>query len=397
MSRSTSVRWRFGLVIGLSLAVLLVLPFAADEAAAGKPPKPPKPTPTPGPEPDPEIVYIQKARQGNTWTSAIKVMNADGSNQTEVVDCGTLSCSWPDWSPDGSQIIFVSNAFDTFQPPYTEGIYVVDVDGSNRTKIVDLRGGRGQPAWSPVPIGGEHWIVYSDQAAGIPEGYHDLFAYGLTSGRTVQLTSFPDITVDEPAWSADGAFLSARHQWDLHPWHVYNFIFEVEEDITGGEAAPALGPWLDTDQWNYNHWNYMDADDTENDNCGFWSTDWSNGQSSFPYMMLGMCGLEVTYRLDFLGGYPSPVEGVIPLDGAPVDLRQQIPPTGSQAGIYGIWVQHGRFSPDNSMFVFQALFHDPNLKATGIYTASAINTGEVHELIKIGINQGSVSSPEWRP
>jgi hypothetical protein len=380
--------------------LFVVVCFAAAPAGLAlpkKPPKPPKPTPTPVPEPDPEIVYVCGKRRGNVRDTSIVVMNADGSNQTEVVDCGTMSCSWPDWSPDGSQIIFVSNAFDTFEPPYTEGIYVVNVDGSNLTKLIDLKGGRGQPAWSPVPVAGEHWIVYSDQAGGVPPGYHDLFAYGVDSDRTVQLTNFPDITVDEPAWSADGAFLSARHQWDLHPWHVYGFIFAVEEVTTGEEIEPALGPWLHTDHWNYNHWYYMDDDPLNNDNCGFGSTDWSNGQSSYPYMMLGMCGLEVTFRLDLDGGYPYVVYpnpddiGVIPLAHAPVDLRKQLPPD-----ILPIWVTHGRFSPDNSQFVFQGVIRDPNLKATGIYVASISGTGEVDELVKMRW-PSSVESPEWRP
>jgi hypothetical protein len=382
------------IVVLSCLTLFLVVP-AGSEAIPVKPPKKPKPTPTPAPEPDPEIVYLAKKKNGNTWTSKIMVMNADGSNQTEVVDCGTMSCSWPDWSPDGSQIIFSSNAFDTFEPPHTGGIYVVGVDGSGLTKLIDLKGGRGQPAWSPVAIGDEHWIVYSDQDEGAPDGYHDLFAYGVSSGRIVQLTSFPDITVDEPAWSADGAFLSARHMWELHPWHVYNFIIEVEVEEAADGKRPVLGPWLDTNQWEYNNWYYWDTDPTQNDNCGFSSTDWSNGQG--PYMLLGS-DLEVTFRLDFLGGYPYPdEEGIIPLAGPPVDLRQQIPPTGGAEGVYGIWVQEGRFSPDNSRFVFGAVFRDPNLKATGIYVASTANTGEVEELIKIGINQGSVATPEWRP
>jgi hypothetical protein len=347
-------------------------------------PRKPKPPPTPGPELDPEIVYVQKKKKGNTWTSKIKVMNADGSNQTEVVDCGIYSCSWPDWSPDGSQIIFVSNAFDTFEPPYTEGIYVVDVNGDNLTKIIDLRGGRGQPAWSPEPIGGDEWIVYSDERILYEYGgYDDLYAYRMSDGFTVRLTDFEDITVDEPAWSADGAFLAVRFQWDLHPWHAHMFIFEVETNFSNGVPVPVLGPELMA-----NYWDYVA-------NTGCRSPDWSNG--SGPYMLLGMCGNEITYRLDFEGGYPYVNEdGVIPLTDV-VDLRQQIPPTGGPEGVYGIWVREGRFSPDNTRFVFGAVFRDPHLKATGIYVASTYNTGEVEELIKIGINQGSVGSPEWRP
>jgi hypothetical protein len=387
---SSAVKNRYLFLVVLALLVgLLLLPASSHPAFAKKPVKP---TPTPAPEPDPEIVYLHNAKSGNVSRSEIAVMNADGSNQMTVVDCGTYSCTWPDWSPDGTQIIFVSNAFDLSDPPYSEAIYVVDLDGSNLQKMVDLRGGRGQPAWSPVPIGGQYWIVYSDETPSNPcGGYHDLYAYGVSDGAVQQLTYFEDVTVDEPAWSADGAFLSARHQWDLHPWHVYNFVFQVEEVTTGGESLPALGPWLDTDQWKYNHWYYMDDDDAENDNCGFWSTDWSNGPG--PYMMLGMCGLEVTFRLDFQAGYPYPDEdGIIPLEGPPVDLRQQVPDD-----FLPLYVQYGRFSPDNTRFVFQGMVRVPVLKATGIYTASTDNSGPVVELAKVGITQGSYEMPEWRP
>ena len=265
-----------------------------------------------------------------------------------------MSCSWPDSWREGANHLRRATPSTPFGPPYTEKIYIIDVDGSNLTKLIDLKGGRGQPAWSPVPAAGEHWIVYSDQADGTPDGYHDLFAYGVDTQRIIRLTWFPDITVDEPAWSADGAFLSARHQWDLHPWHVYGFIFAVEEVTTGEETVPALGSWLDTDHWNYNHWYYMDDDPFNDDNCGFGSTDWSNGQYSYPYMMLGMCGSRTAFRLDLDRG--------LPLCGVPGSGRNRRDPAGPCGpSIFGSRFHqiccrsglHGRFSPDNSQFVFQ--------------------------------------------
>ena len=374
--------------------VLLFLGFCLTVPSLGiAMPKKPKPTPTPTPDPDPEIVYVQEKKKGRVWTTQIKVMNADGSNQTEVVDCGTSSCGEPDWSPNGSQIIFVSDAFDLSDPPFSQAIYVIDVDGENLDKIVDLNGGRGQPAWSLVTIGEQHWIVYSDETLSNPcGGYHDLYAYGMSDATIVQLTFFEDITVDEPAWSADGTYLAARLMWDLHPWHVSEALFEVGEDQIEDPpgnviTVPVLErqSWIDSEAWGLP--------------CSFWSPDWSVGPG--PFWMLGMCGLEITYLVDF-GDYPNDITGeeefgLVELVRAPLNLREQIPPTGGPEGVYGIWVQKGRFSPDNTQFVFQAVFRDPHLKATGIYVASTDNSGPVVELIKIGITQGAVGSPEWRP
>jgi len=79
----------------ITLVGLLLLAPGPDVALAKKPPKP-TPTPTPVPEPaDLEIVYSHSKKTGGNWNNSIRVMNADGTNQRVIVDCGTAYCGSP--------------------------------------------------------------------------------------------------------------------------------------------------------------------------------------------------------------------------------------------------------------------------------------------------------------
>lgn len=79
--------------------------------------------------------------------TAIYIMDADGSNPTRLTEIVSSDYDYPypwfvpqhDWSPDGSQIAFVSGG----------AIYVIDADGSNLTRLTDREGVYILPAWSP--------------------------------------------------------------------------------------------------------------------------------------------------------------------------------------------------------------------------------------------------------
>jgi Tol biopolymer transport system component len=80
------------------------------------------------------------------------VMNADGTEKTRLT---SLPGSEVDasWSPDGNQIAFVNRSFsvDEYDEVTTWGdIYVVRSDGSQiPMRLTDLPGEEGVPAWSP--------------------------------------------------------------------------------------------------------------------------------------------------------------------------------------------------------------------------------------------------------
>jgi len=78
---------------------------------------------------------------------AIYIMEADGLNTTKLTEIVPSDHDSPTpwfvpqhvWSPDGNQIAFLSDGV----------IYIVDVDGSNLTRLTNREGLYRLPAWSP--------------------------------------------------------------------------------------------------------------------------------------------------------------------------------------------------------------------------------------------------------
>jgi hypothetical protein len=117
-----------------------------------------------------------------TYEGSVWIMNADGSERTRITE--NLEASFrPSWSPDGKQIAFTGM-----------GIQVANVDGSG---VIQLAGRPGcaaaDPSWSPD---GKR-IAYYFQCNGGMSGVAIMNADGTNSVDLVEYGSFP-------AWSPDG-------------------------------------------------------------------------------------------------------------------------------------------------------------------------------------------------
>jgi Tol biopolymer transport system component len=230
-----------------ALAVLTALVLVA-LCAPGTLAKKPAP-PDPEPDPDPAIVYTTTVRS----VTKLMVMNADGSNGTEVLDAGSARLGWPSFSPDGTQIVFASDIQGS-------GVYVVSVDGTGLRKVVAQTDPNqlGRPAWSPAPVpgvgGNKVRIAYTDRAVGADRP--DIYLIDVDGTDTpIRLLSTPDRTESWPTWSPSatrlvcrvpefgvndqwglydfttGTFTVARHQGPLAGAHVYQPVWsKTRED-----------------------------------------------------------------------------------------------------------------------------------------------------------------------
>jgi Tol biopolymer transport system component len=183
--------------VALVLFALTVLSCQRDTLPSG--PSFAKPGPPP-PPPNPAIAFVE--------ATDLKVMNADGSNQTLVLAAGESSYG-PGWSPDGTQLVFGSS----IQGP---GVYVIDVNGTNLRKVVATitGGGATQPVWSPVPApDGRFKIAYLDQAGpddGTIEGdNHEVFLVNLDGTGRLNLTNTRELDERSPTWAPSAARLAA--------------------------------------------------------------------------------------------------------------------------------------------------------------------------------------------
>ncbi len=89
---------------------------------------------------------------GNRMTNpaaSITVMDADGSNKKTVFHDKELSAMTPSWSPDGKRIVFGLGGFFFTRNTIAARLVVMNADGTNQTNLTDGPPNAGFPSWSP--------------------------------------------------------------------------------------------------------------------------------------------------------------------------------------------------------------------------------------------------------
>lgn len=186
---------------------------------------------------------------------ALYVMDADGSGQMRLTEDDSLVVDHPDWSPDGSRIVFIGRDFST---SYMADIRVVDADGSNMTMLLESDSLPARhAAWSSdgsriafSTVGGGIYVIDADGSSlkeltdgnlsdteadedpsWSPDGAkiafgsnrdgqsQDIVVMQADGSNRINLTNSDDVE-SSPAWSPDGqriAFVRGEDIWVMHP------------------------------------------------------------------------------------------------------------------------------------------------------------------------------------
>ncbi len=88
-----------------------------------------------------KIAFVSNRRGegGSGRGNEIYIMNADGSGQRRVTDRGDVLFSPPTWSPEDTEIAFVSNRSGNPE------LYLTTVDGTSLTRLTDNPSEDGNP------------------------------------------------------------------------------------------------------------------------------------------------------------------------------------------------------------------------------------------------------------
>jgi len=138
---------------------------------------------------------------GRIALDGIYVMNADGTGKTRLTR-KEYGASFPAWSPDGEQIAFVISSrlfgFDV--------IYVMNADGTNPTRLTNsLAASNQHPIWSPD---GQRIAFLSDR-----DSIWEVYVMNVDGTNQTRLTYNYQNDRCTPAWSPDGQHLAfvSRH------------------------------------------------------------------------------------------------------------------------------------------------------------------------------------------
>jgi Tol biopolymer transport system component len=188
----------------------------AGQTAAAVPSDTPVPSPastlTPSPTPPiivarsvPSIAYQSREPADRRWY--VYVMDSNGSNRQRLIEGQSGFLSAPSWSPDGSQITFVSDRDGN------PDVWVMNSDGSEAVNITNEDAKDHSPAWSPD---GE-WIAFASVRDSL---YWELYIMRPDGSDVQRLTWWEDASDLSPTWSPDGTRLAFASKRDGN-WEIY--------------------------------------------------------------------------------------------------------------------------------------------------------------------------------
>ena len=136
-----------------------------------------------------------------TGVPQVYLINLDQTGLTPLTNMTEGACQ-PTWSPDGSQIVFISPCLtrgEFYQNAYNNSsLYIMNADGSGQKPLTSIPGSDFDPAWSPD---GKR-IAFTS----LRNGSKDVYVLTLETGAIVQLTTVGDNIQEnsQPSWSPFG-------------------------------------------------------------------------------------------------------------------------------------------------------------------------------------------------
>jgi hypothetical protein len=198
---------------------------------------PTTPPPTSSPTPAGSPARVVGTLGGDGWIAwqagnGLTVARLDGSERANVMPVGGRGAGHPDWSPDGSRLVYVSD-----QPDGTADIWTMNRDGTGDRLLVDCVSPcvfAEDPAWSPDGTRIAYWTNGDDQPQVIRVADAE-------TGETLITVPAPDLVGPiTPRWSPDGRHLAVHAEVYEQSGISFNLVDGRIGLIDLQEDAPAI-------------------------------------------------------------------------------------------------------------------------------------------------------------
>src|SRR5215211_9120054 len=199
------------ILLGVSMALLFL-------ASALLPTKPSAQTTSP----EGKIVFVRPGTEPSDHCFGepcpdIWVMDADGTNQTNLTNTPNTNEGQPAWSPDATKIAFTGPGAPNEDGVRRGDVYVMDADGTNQTNLTDTPDDlEYQPSWAPS---GAQITFVREIPGEIISEQSDIFVMDANGQTPATKLTQTDENESAPAWSPDGtkiAFAGVRNQgWEI--------------------------------------------------------------------------------------------------------------------------------------------------------------------------------------
>lgn len=186
-----------------------------------------------------DLALVHESYVDNNWE--IFLTHADGSKQQNLTNSPDQHELYPQVSPDGKKICFVSDTGSGRQT--VRSVWVMDIDGANRKKIADYA---RQPCWHPD----SKTVVY------LPQEFKkfnivDYFTKGVTfhnvdTGESRQHPNEKLHHLYNPSFAANGEWLASTVHAGMGHGHA-NLLIDSDGDTVINLEVKGCRPCLNAD------------------------------------------------------------------------------------------------------------------------------------------------------
>ncbi len=169
----------------------------------------------PAVSPDGKWLAFHGGEEGDPLTWEIFVLNMETGEEVQVTNNQVID-GHPDWSPDGTKLIFSHFGNDKGEATPTADLYLYDLQTKEMTQLTHSPHEENDPEWSPDG----QWIVYKSTERTQEAGREEIYVMRSDGSDPRRLTTTQGWESDhDPSWSPDSRRIVFERFMGDTPWY----------------------------------------------------------------------------------------------------------------------------------------------------------------------------------